>query len=89
MTLHIIHDFIKDSKVSCFIFILFVFPFSIHSIEDKILLFIFWGHQSVRDRTAQAGAPIFRIHWHLYEVYKLEVRIGLMGLTGQQHTEMP
>ena len=24
------------------------------------------GHQSVRDRTAQAGAPIFKMHWHLY-----------------------
>ena len=47
------------------------------------------GHQSVRDRTTQAGAPIFKIHWHLYKVYELEVRIGLMGLTGQWHTEMP
>ena len=45
----------------------------------KILFFIFLGCQSVRDRTAQVGALIFKFN-SIYTKY---------SLTGEWHTKMP
>ena len=40
----------------------------IMSIHIKFCFYFWGGHQSVRDRTAQASTPPpFKIHWHLYE----------------------